>query len=116
MIRVRILCNDAVTTVFQWVGSAPRYDEWDSPWHLRSQPANTSITGGPRRLATDCLRPSACSGQGTRGQGTHGQGRHRQGSHGQGLAEHFNDYALLRAGAVVGRAKTYRGLGLSFLG
>ena len=26
-IWVRILCNDAVTTIFQWVGSAPRYDE-----------------------------------------------------------------------------------------
>ena len=32
------------------------------------------------------------------------------------LAEHFNDYLLIRAGAVVGKAATYRGLGHAFLG
>lgn len=31
------------------------------------------------------------------------------------LAEHFNTYLLLRAGRVVGRAPTYRGLGHAFL-
>ena len=77
---VRILCNDAVTTIFQWVGSAPLYDQWDSSWHLRSQPAHARIMGGPGRLAIDCLRARACSSLGTRALGAPGQGTRGQGT------------------------------------
>ena len=32
------------------------------------------------------------------------------------LAEHFDEYALVRGDRIIARAKTYRGLGHSFLG
>ncbi len=32
------------------------------------------------------------------------------------LAEHFNEYVLLRGDRIEARAPTYRGMGFSFLG